>query len=477
MRLRALPGYSALLLDYVEDAPSVRPFLSFHPDRETLLSHAAQATVRRSPRDAVCKLLSEQAAEFQSGEQVRENIRLLREPGTAVVLTSLAPSILGGPLCLLLRCLSAAKLARELSRAGVPSVPLAWIQTEDSRRNSACSLSLLNADSKLARLSLDESVPDPSEETLQRILQIASPNWDSEVVDILRGVLARGTRVALASAAFLALLVDAWGVVFLDPRKPGYQALAADAAAPLKKDPTKTLALLGERSAMLAQAGYDSPQRPSAEDNDENAVETCLVQNSVLPVAVLVAGSSDLHGFSLAVPFFQEIGQAPPLPWPRVSATLVDARNRKILEKYKLVLEDLFAGQQEVLRRTGLREAEHQAASSFDALIAGIESRIQKMAALAPDEGLEAEVRSSRERILYQLGKLKDRFVSASIVRREAAIRQLERSCNSLAPESQPQERKLGALHFLLRYSCAIIPRIYDKITVWSHDHQIIDMD
>jgi uncharacterized protein YllA (UPF0747 family) len=320
-------------------------------------------------------------------------------------------------------------------------------------------------------------VPDPLEETLQRILQIAPPNWDSEVVDILRSVLARGTRVALASAAFLALLVDAWGVVFLDPRKPGYQALAADAVVPLKKDPTKTLALLGERSAMLAQAGYDSPQRPSAEDNDENAVETCLVQNSVLPVAVLVAGSSDLHGFSLAVPFFQEIGQAPPLPWPRVSATLVDARNRKILEKYKLVLEDLFAGQQEVVRRTGLREAEHQAASRFDALIAGIESRIQKMAALAPDEGLEAEVRSSREKILYQLGKLKDRFVSASIVRREAAIRQLERACNSLAPESQPQERKLGALHFLLRYSCAIIPRIYDKITVWSHDHQIIDVD
>lgn len=477
MRLRALPGYSPLLLDYIEDAPSVRPFLPIRPDRETLLFHATRVLQRRWPREAVCQLLSEQAAEFRSGALVRENIRLLQESGAVVVLTSLAPGILGGPLCLLLRCLTAAKLAAELSQAGVPSVPIAWIQTEDSRRNSECSIRLLDADSKLARVSLDESVPEPLEEALQRSLQIAPPNWDPEVVDLVRSVLARGTRVALASVAFLALLMDVWGLLFLDPRKPGYQALAADAVGPLRQDLAKTLALLSERSAMLAQAGYDSPERLSAKDRVEKAVETCLVQNSILPVAVLVAGSSDLRGSSLAVPFFQQLGQAPPLLWPRVSATLVDARNRKILEKYKLVLGDLFAGQQEVLRKTRLSEAEHQAASRFDALIAGIESGIQKLAALAPDEGLEAEVKSSREKILYQLGKLKDRFVSASTVRREAAIRQIERACNSLAPESQPQERELGALHFLLRYSCAIIPRIYDKITLWSHDHQIVDVD
>ena len=477
MKLRALPGYSALLLDYVEDFPSVRPFLPSHPDRENLLSHAARARERRSPREAVCKLLSEQAAEFQSGERGRENIGLLREPGTVVVLTSLMPSLLGGPLCLLLRCLTAAKLAAELNQAGVPAVPLAWIQTEDSRRDSACSISLLDGDSKLANFSLEESVSDSPAGLLQRILQIAPPNWDLEVVEILRSIHAPGTTAAVASAAFLARLMDAWGLVFLDPRKSGYQALAADVAVHLRKDAAKALVPLSERAAMLAQAGYESAERFSAQDNDKNTVETCLVQNSILPIAALVAGSSEVRSLSLAMPLFQEMRQAPPLPWPRLSATLVDARNRKILEKYKLVLENLFAGRQEVIRGTRLEDAELQTASRFDALIAGVESRIQRVAALAPKDGLEAEVGSSREKILYQLRKLKDRFVSASTVRREAAVRQLERACNSLAPESQPQERKLAGLHFLLRYSRAILPRIYDMMNVWSHDHQVIDVD
>lgn len=473
MRLRALPGYSALFLDYVEDAPSARPFLPFRPDREALLAHAARARELKLPREEVCTLLSEQASELHSGERVRENIRLLQQSGTVVVLTSLPPSLFGGPLCLLLRCMTAAKLAAELNQSGVPSVPLAWVQAENGPKGSAYSIGFLDADSRLTRLSLDELAEDWVEQLLRKILQLAPPGLDLEAVETLRTLHAQGMSVEAASAAFLTRLVDGWGLVLLDPRKPGYQALAAEVLGTLRQDAARASAVLREHSRRLEEAGYGAASR----DLEESAVNTWLVQNSVLPVAAAVAGNPDIRPFSLAMPLFRELNKAPPLFWPRISATLLDARNRKIFEKYKLALEDLLAGKQAILYKTRLEETEREGAMRLEGLIAGIEAGIQKVAALAPEDGLQAELKSSRGKILYQMGKLKERFASASKLRREAALRHFERACNTLMPESRPQECELAVLHFLLRYSRAIIPNIYEKTAVWTHNHQVIDVD
>jgi uncharacterized protein YllA (UPF0747 family) len=140
-------------------------------------------------------------------------------------------------------------------------------------------------------------------------------------------------------------------------------------------------------------------------------------------------------------------------------------------------MEDFFAGTGEVLRKIGLQEAERIGIVRFEGLVAEIETAIRELAASAYEDGLQQEVTSSREKMLYQLVKLRERFLSACKVRREAALRHLERACNTVAPHGRPQECELAALYFLLRYSRAILPRIYDKMNVWSHDHQLIDLD
>jgi len=134
-------------------------------------------------------------------------------------------------------------------------------------------------------------------------------------------------------------------------------------------------------------------------------------------------------------------------------------------------------GKQEVMRRTGLEAAEREGMSLFEGLFAGIASDFQKVADLAPGNDLQAEVNSSRKKITYQLEKLRERFRSASTLRRDAAIRQIERACNTLAPYSRTQECGLAALNFLLRHSQAILRQIYDKMDVWNHDHQVIGVE
>jgi hypothetical protein len=55
--------------------------------------------------------------------------------------------------------------------------------------------------------------------------------------------------------------------------------------------------------------------------------------------------------------------------------------------------------------------------------------------------------------------------------------RQISRTCNALAPNGRIQERELGGIQMLLRYSCAALRPLYEKLDILSREHQLIAMD
>ena len=92
------------------------------------------------------------------------------------------------------------------------------------------------------------------------------------------------------------------------------------------------------------------------------------------------------------------------------------------------------------------------------------------------DQSLGPMVETSRSKMLYQLGRLQERFEEARALRREAMARHLDRLCSSLVPGGQLQEH-IGGAEFLLRYSRNLLPELYDKIDVWSQEHQIVGVN
>ena len=91
--------------------------------------------------------------------------------------------------------------------------------------------------------------------------------------------------------------------------------------------------------------------------------------------------------------------------------------------------------------------------------------------------GLSDEIASSRSRMLYQIQKLRERAVAAQALRREIMMRQIARACDALAPGGALQEDRIAAAHFLVRYSAKILQVVYDRIDVWTHEHQIVRID
>jgi hypothetical protein len=72
---------------------------------------------------------------------------------------------------------------------------------------------------------------------------------------------------------------------------------------------------------------------------------------------------------------------------------------------------------------------------------------------------------------------VKERYTTARDLRLEAAGRQIDRLCNSLAPEKNLQERHLAGIHFILRHSRTVLRDILQKGDVTSLEHQLIFVD
>ncbi len=474
MRLRAIPGYSALYVDYIEDAASTVPWLPLRPNRETLFAAASRVGERQLAREELCTLLSEQASGLGVGKGSLESIRLLGMPGTVVVLVSMPAGLFGGPLSHLLRCLTAIRLTTELRQGGIPAVPLLWIQAEDEVSCTVRSVSLLDSDSRLVQLSADGPEGSSSDALLAKVGEVAP---GSDVLRTLEAACAPGTARGRASAAFLARFLEPWGLVVLDPQAPEFRAFRERAAARSGSDSAELESLLDAQHLKLVSAGYGPPEMEAGLALGKRSAHRHLVQNALLPVAASVVGDCDIRAFVLALPLIQRLVQQAPLAWPRVSATIVDARSRKILDKYHLALDDLFGAMPNVLRKTGLEDTERLAAARLDEAINEARQSMDRIAALAPGDGLGTEVSASRDKILYQLTKMKERILAAGSLRREAATRQLERACNVLAPARRPQECEIATLHFLLRHRPAIVAEISERLDIWTHDHQLINVE
>jgi uncharacterized protein YllA (UPF0747 family) len=507
LRVQNLPGFSKLLADYLDQSPSVRAFFPCPLSRESLDSHAAEIRARAYPREEICQALEEQATEFRSGPKTRENIATLRRNDSVAVVTTALPVLFGGTLSDYLQYLTTIRLADDLDRQGIPAVPIFWIRSETTPSDQISSVRLTEG---RWHLDLDGapngniSVPPQIGGLLARLRE---PGLDraeagAELHDLLSDAYTPGIPLSVAFGRLLSALMERWGPVLVDPRKAEFESLRFPVLNRLQLNASEIESILNSRHEQISRAGYSvecrgsdnqtllvrNHARPGSDDKHQpekleeklviSDALTAILQHSVLPAVASVAGMNELDCLAEAMPLFDYFGLQPPVVWPRVSATIMDTRTRKILEKYQLRFEDLFRGPEALLQQLLDRKLNPDTVERFERLRAEVENRLGAVVAALPpeDTSLSPVVEASRSKMLYQLGKLQERFEAARTLRKEAMTRHLDRLCKSLAPERQLQENIAG-MEFLLRYSRSLLAELYGKIDVWNQEHQVVSID
>ena len=505
---RGAPETSSLFLDYLDAWPFLRNYYPSYYSPESI-AEFAQKIPRLAPShlDRLCTALTEQ--QVQWGGIGRGIARL--NSGAVAVVTGQQAGLFTGPMYAIYKAITAIKLARFLNDSGINAVPVFWIAAEDHDQDEVRSAYVLNRDSALRemRVALMGEVSAPvgwtkyGEDISQAIndcvevLSVAP--FALEVKDLLESAYRVGDSPVDAFAKMMSKMFADSDLVFVNPLHPELKALAKPALdLAVARNEAIRSAVLG-RSEKLVGAGYHAQVkvdqnftglfryngqarqivRPAEISADgllsPNALLRPVVQDSLFPTAAYVGGPAEIAYFAQSAAVYETLGRSMPPVFPRISATLIEPPIKRGLRKYGLDLTDVFRGP-DVLRRKAVEGIQDVAA--FDRVRAKVKADVDSLGPMlnSADPTLLGALANSQRKMLYQIERLRTRFVNAETRRNQLMDRQLDAISNSLYPDKKLQERVLNVTLFLAQYGSGLIGRIEQQLDIDSTEHQIVEL-
>jgi bacillithiol biosynthesis cysteine-adding enzyme BshC len=524
-----LPHSSQLLLDYLYQFERVACFYAGSPfDIAAYKDLAEKLRNSGESRSELATILERQNKEFGSSELAFAHIRCLSQPGTFAVVTGQQVGLLSGPTFTLYKALTAVRLAHALSEQGLPSVPVFWLATEDHDLEEVAQTAVFDDEYNL--VSLQDHGHRPAARSPVGFVKLSSDI--NSVLDRLyatlpagepRETLLRDLRTcyqpgvtwAQAFGRFVARLFARWGVVLLDPLDEAVRNLSAGIYEQALRQAADLRGRLRERSNTLVRAGYHAQvhvaedstlvfalregnrlplrQRDSEFFLDDQKIPFLeltspplsltsgvllrpVVQDRLLPTLAYVAGPSELAYFAQAHVLYPVFGRPMPLIFPRAGFTLVDRRIQRLLEKYKLSVEDVWAGE-ELLRSkivaAGPAEgwAEHfaQSGRELSQLLERLRPDLETL-----DPTLLGTLSKVEEKMKHQMERLWTKVSRAAVERSDLLARHQQLLRRSLLPAESLQERQVSGVYFLGRAGYELLDHILSQIRLDSSDHQTL---
>ncbi|HEX8882319.1 MAG TPA: bacillithiol biosynthesis cysteine-adding enzyme BshC, partial [Candidatus Acidoferrum sp.] len=398
-----LPHQPKLFLAYLEKFESVKAFYAHPPTMQAVTRESNQLDYPQERRAEVAAILSKQNAALGAGTETAANVARL-EKGAVAVVSGQQVGLFGGPAYAIYKALTAIQIAEELTRDGIDAVPVFWMATEDHDLEEVRHTSWFDA-GKLIRFEL----PDGNEEGIPvgRIsLGAEGQRLAREAVELLEkdggGLLAQylgesyqaQETYGSAFGKLFARLFAQQGLILMDPLDAGLHQVAAplyqhalaerDAlnekllergkqleragfGAQVKVTSKSTLLFyMGDRAREPISAGSENFQagtkswardelvrltHKEPENFSPNALFRPVVQDYLLPTVAFIGGAAELSYIAQSEVVYEHLLGRMPVMLPRAGFTLVDAKANKLLGKYGLSVEEVWAGSQELRRK------------------------------------------------------------------------------------------------------------------------------
>lgn len=445
------------------------------------------------------------------------------------VTTGQQPGLFLGPLYTVYKALSAAALATQLERMlARPVVPVFWVAGDDHDYAESRQVHMLTEAHDVLSLALAERPADAPLTPMYRerlgpevtalIDTVRAHTPVSEFRDGILGWLGRHytpeADVAGAFAAALAELLAPFGIVVFQPTHEAVKAamrpwlvaaleqaealdraLAARAGeleargAPVPVptgDGATTVMLEGEagRDRLVLHGGAFRTRRSgqrftldevrvladrAPERFSPNVLLRPVVEAALLPTVAYVGGPGELAYLAQATPLYEALGVAPQVPMPRWSGLAVEARVRRVLDKYALSPDDLREPEGQLEQRLVRDAMPELAATALAALRDAIQREYPRLrdAAASVDPTLRRPVESAMHAAVTGVQDLEKRILAHLKRQDDILVRQLGNTRRSLYPLGKPQERVLSVVPYLVRYGTGFLEAAHREIAVW----------
>jgi len=532
-----IPHTTRLFTDFLAYSPKIHPFYPTPPHfNEWLKEEAPKISYDSSRRERVTAILERQNKSWDASPQTLANLDRLRKGATAVV-TGQQVALFGGPMFAIYKALTAVKLAEEATAAGVNAVPVFWLATYDHDLAEVNHLSIPGPDGAPQVLTTpSHDVPGApvsavrlGDEILPLVEQAAKLLGDSEVLQFLRESYRPGESLGTAFARLYARVFAERGVILLDASDPELDRVAEpvyraaiergdelDAALLARGDaleavgyhqqvkvtPSSVLLftlrqgartpihrrgnggtaefVIGTDSAAekLSQAELIARIRSSPDQFSPNVLLRPIVQDYLLPTLAYTGGAAETAYFAQAGAVYEALlGRVTPIV-PRFSATLVEPKVQRLLERHGVTVLDVFSGPEALRQQLAdhglpkdLQAAFEDARKSLDSHLSNVKEKLLKL-----DRTLVDAAETARSKIEYQLERLHSQAARAEALKSELVARHADTLSHALYPDKGLQERGIGGIYFLARYGREFLHQLHDAIHPDCHDHQLLEL-
>ncbi len=526
IRQTDLPHATRLFTDLVYDFDRVQPFYHRAPfAAESYRAAAGEVRLDAARRRALVDALREQNT---GSGPAAENLDRLSDPSTLVVATGQQVGLYTGPIFTIYKALSAIRLAEDLTARGIRAVPVFWLATEDHDLEEVNHAWIFDAANQPLRLEAAVTaqpnqpvgqVPLADGVTGTLAAALDGLPHGAEVSRWAAEAYAGGATFGSGFQALLGRLLAPHGLLLMDPQAPGLRRLAAPLIRrAIEKAPELTADLLA-RGQQLARGGYhvqvhveeksslfflveggrrtplhrdtDTYESEGSrhsrsellarleshpEDFSPNVLLRPVIQDFLLPTVAYIGGPAELAYLAQAEVLYRQLLGRMPVALPRAGFTLLDARADKLLNRYGLTVLDALHGAAALEQRIAGTLIPAELQQTFDAGQGQIEAAsgaiLRQLASFDPT--LEAAWALSREKMRYQLGKIRDKTGRESLRRAERARADAAHLLNLIFPEKTLQERLYSVLPFLARHGLDLIGRLHGAIRFDCPDHQVL---
>ncbi len=528
LRLTELPGTWPLFEDLVYNYARVERFYPHAPSLEAVRQVASEIHLDAHHRRALVEELGRQ--NVGGNKPVSENLDRLADSKTVVVVAGQQVGLYGGPVFTLYKVLTAVKCAAELTRLGTPAVPVFWLATEDHDLEEVNHTWVLSPEGPPYRL-----VVEAKAQVGKAVGSISIDNTGLEQFEKLSAELPHAAEaIYLARKAYAGTrnfgsgfheiykqLLSRFGVILLNPMQPALRSLSAPLLRHAIECAPDLLESLQQRGYELQSNGYHQQvhvdKSTSLFFHFENGIRTALkrnngsyrahsraystqdllkilesnpedispsallrpvVQDSLLPTAMLVAGSSEAAYLGQSSVIYKRLLSRMPIVMPRASFTVLDEEACELLERYSLSAQDCFVPKKQVEARIAAAMVPSELRKSMKLNSDSIGTHLQDIIALLSqfDKTLETSCNLSRRKIEYQLSKIESKVARESLQRSKDAQKAVTRLTNYLYPNQNLQERVYGVLSFVAKFGTGFVDRIEEQIQPDCPDHRVLTM-
>jgi bacillithiol synthase len=510
-----LPHQPKLFLRFLDDFSSVSRFYPHPPSIDAIQQAAKTLDYPESRRKEVASILRETNTSLGGSEAAMKNIERLAN-GAVAVLSGQQVGLFGGPAYAFYKALSAIAIAHELTQSGIDAVPIFWMATEDHDLDEVRHVSWFHAGKRTKfELSAEGTPGRPVgqvklgatvEEIVKQASELLAGTDSAAVAKYLQESYTAEENYGSAFGKLFARVFADHGLILVDPldarlhrvAAPIYRKAlaergtlnpkllqrdkdleAAGFAPQVKVTPETTLLFQirdgvrqpivyqGERGGqagafkigdtVLTEAEVLKLADASPETLSPNALLRPVVQDYLFPTVAFCAGSAEISYLAQSEVIYREILGRMPVLLPRADFTILDAKADKLLQKYRLCIENLWSGPQQLRKQMESISLPAQLGENFDTKKALIESTLTELGAEIQklDATLAGAVETTREKMSFQLNKLREKTGRALDERAGLIAEHSDFLENLLYPDRVLQSRDLSFLPFLAQWGTA----------------------